>query len=392
MSDLLYLDNNATTALDPETLEAMLPYLRGEYGNPSSLHPLGHRAAEALAAARAQVAQLFGGRSDEIVFTSGGTEGLNAAVAAALEAAEPDADRREIWVTGGEHSAQLRAVERAAARGFRVRTLGLRRDGSLDAERLIAGLSGATACVALLWANNETGVVIEDAALQSIGEAARAAGATFVLDAVQAAGKLPLRLAERPVDMAVVSAHKFHGPKGVGALWIRRGTAFPAFVVGGPQERERRGGTENVPGIAGLGHAAEVSARAAADAELQGRIAARRDRLESALLAGVPGTWINGAGAPRVANTTNIGFEGLSGDSLLMLLGSQGLCASTGSACDAETSAPSHVLLAMGLAPAEASATLRLSLARETTDADVERAVAQVAEAASQLRMLAGIG
>jgi cysteine desulfurase len=379
----VYLDNNATTRLAPEALEAMLPFLGELFANPSSPYPGAQSIANAVRAARGEVARLVGARSArEVVFTSGGTESINAAFYAALRA-QPT--RPRVVVSTVEHSAARACADRVEATGREVVRVPVDAQGQLDRERLFATVDADTALVSLLWANNETGVLTD---LSGIGAACRAAGAHFHLDAVQAPGKVPLDVEAVEVDLLSLSAHKFHGPKGIGALYVRSGLPFAPLVAGGPQEDERRAGTENVPGIVGMGVAARLAGAHARDVAGLARLAAQRDSLEAALVAASPGARANGAGAARVASTTNITFPGRDAQALLALLGEAGVEASAGSACNARKVAPSPVLLAMGQSPEDASAALRFSLSRNTTAAEVARAVAAVQEALALLGAL----
>ena len=380
---VIYLDNNATTRVAPEVLEAMLPWLQDDYGNPSSLHVLGQRAADSVAAARASVARLIGASASEVVFTSGGTEANQTALHAALAHAQ---GRQRILTTAVEHPAVLEPLEVAEARGFAVERIAVAPSGRLDIEALSERIDSDCALVSVMWANNETGVVNDVA---SIGAVCRERGVPFHVDAVQAAGKFALELGRTPIDLCTFSAHKLHGPKGVGALYVRRGSSFDAWQRGGGQEDERRAGTENVPGIVGFGRAAEL-ARAFISAGSSAQLARLRDRLEAELLERLPDCRVNGGGEERTPNTTNLRFAGVSGEALVMLLSEEGICTSTGSACSSARHAPSHVLEAMGLAPAEVSESLRFSLSRETTDEQLERCLEVVPRVVGQLRSLAG--
>ncbi|HET7292202.1 MAG TPA: cysteine desulfurase family protein [Vicinamibacteria bacterium] len=373
----IYLDHNATTPLDPRVLEAMLVALRDDFGNPSSLHLYGQRARAALEDARAEVAALLGAGADEIVFTGSGTEADNLALRGlALASHEP---RRKIVHTGIEHHAVLNTAKALAAEGLPVEAARAREDGVVDLDDLAARVDARTAVVAVMLANNETGVV------QPIAEAVRIArdqGACVHCDAVQAAGKLPLDVRALGVDTLALSAHKLYGPKGIGALWVRRGLKLKALVHGGSQERNRRAGTENVAGIVGFGCAASI-ARSELGAT-GARLAALRDELEARLLA-IPGARVNGTG-PRVPNTTNVSFDGCEAESLLLALDLSGVAVSTGAACAAGAIEPSHVLRAMGLPLSRVQASLRFSLGRGTTADEVERAAALVAEAVTRQR------
>ena len=381
---VIYLDNNATTRVAPEVLEAMLPWLRDEYGNPSSLHVLGQRAADAVAAARSSVARLIGAGPSEIVFTSGGTEANQTALHATLARARAG---QRIVTSAVEHPAVLEPLEVAEARGFTVERVAVAPSGRVDPGAVCERIDSDCALVSVMWANNETGVVNDVA---SIGAVCRERGVPFHVDAVQAAGKLALDLGRTPIDLCTLSAHKLHGPKGVGALYVRRGYELDAWQRGGGQENERRAGTENVPGIVGFGRAAEL-ARAFIEGGGDAELARLRDRLEAGLLERVPDSHVNGGAEARTPNTTNLRCAGVSGEALVMLLSEQGICASTGSACSSARHAPSHVLEAMGLAPEEVSGSVRLSLSRETTEEQVERCLQIVPEVVGQLRTLAGL-
>jgi len=394
----LYLDNNATTAVDARVVEAMLVPLRESYGNPSSAHGFGEEAARLLESARASVARLVGARSPaEIVFTSGGTESINTAFQAALGSVAGKASRRVALTGATEHSAVLRALEGWQERGIELLLLPVEPDGTIRVEHVLERLTQLGDDLALLslhWANNETGVLWPRAALAEIAAACRARGVRFHVDAVQVPGKEELRLDELGVDLASLSAHKFHGPKGVGALYVRAAGApepFPRLIAGGPQERERRGGTQNVPGIVGMGRAAELAAQHVADDEARGRVRGLRDRLEEGLLDAIPRARVNGGGAPRVDNTSNLVLPDVDGELLLMTLAAEGVAVSTGSACNAETRAPSHVLRAMGLADEEAASSIRLSLSRMTTAAEVEGALEVIPRVVAELRALAAV-
>lgn len=381
MTGLLYLDHNATTPVLPEVLEAMLPWLGPRAGNPSSAHPAGEEARDLVEAARAEVARLAGARAGEITFTSGGTESTNTAIRAALAAR---ADRRAIVTSAVEHSATLEPLAELERSGCTVVRVGVDREGRLDRAALFAAIDASVALVTLQTANNETGAIFD---LAGVGEACRAAGALLHLDAVQSLGKVPLDLRAAGADFASLSAHKLHGPKGVGALFARDGREFEPLLRGGPQEGRRRAGTENVPGIAGFARAASSARAALAGGEIE-RVRALRDRFESALAAAIPGTVVHARGATRLPNTANVAIPGVDAESLLAALGAEGLCASAGSACHAAARRPSHVLVAMGLPEAQVQGALRFSLGRTTTAAEIERAALIVAESAAALRAL----
>ena len=385
---LLYLDNNATTPLAPQALEAMLPYFSTTFGNASSPHPAGRPAAKAVAHARAQLARLFGAASaEEVLMTAGGTESLHTAVRAA---APRMTQRPRLITTAVEHPAVLSPMERLAERaGGELVVLPVDRDGQLDADAAVEAIDERTALVSLLWANNETGILCRPEILERIGERARATGAWLHLDAVQTAGKQPLRLSESLVDMASVSGHKFHGPKGSGALWIRSGLELDPLFVGGSQQEGRRAGTLDVPSIVGLGCAAELAADFAEDAAGVAALTARRDKFEAELQRRQPEAVIHGQNTLRTANTCSVALPGHSADALMMLLGEFGVCVSTGAACSTGKRKASHVLLGMGIELELARSTLRLSLSRETPEEDLAAALDAIVQASEQLQALA---
>ena len=373
----VYLDHNATTPLDPRVLDAMLPFLRDDYGNPSSLHWFGQRARGAVEEARARVAELVGADPAEIVFTSGGSESDNAALRGATAKAKPP--RSGIVCTAIEHHAVLNTAKALRDEGRPVAIVRVGEGGAVDLEELAASVGETTALVSVMLANNETGV------LQPVAEAARLAharGALVHCDAVQGAGKVVVDVRALGVDLLTLSAHKIYGPKGVGCLYVRRGTPLAALVRGGGQERNRRAGTENVAGVVGFGAAAAL-ARESLPADAV-RVAALRDRLEARLLA-IPGARRNGEG-PRVPNTTNVSFEGVEAEGLLIALDLEGIAVSTGAACAAGGVEPSHVLRAMGLPPERVESSLRLSLGRATTEPDVDHAADVVAAVVARQR------
>jgi cysteine desulfurase len=381
--DRIYLDFNATTPLDARVYEAMAPVLRATFGNPSSAHWFGQEARTALDLARDQVAALLGAAPAEIVFTASGTEADNMALRGATMAAPKN--RRKLVVTAVEHHAVLHVAEALAREGWRVETVRALPNGVIDMHDLRAKVDGETALVSVMLANNETGVV------QPVAETAAWAherGALVHCDAVQAVGKVPVDVGALGVDLLTLSAHKLYGPKGAGALFVKRGTKLEALVRGGSQERNRRAGTENVAGIVGLGAAAALCRdELAVDGS---RLAALRDRLESLLLA-IPGARRNGDG-PRVPNTSNLAFEGVDAPSLLLALDLAGVAVSTGAACSAGGLELSHVLLAMGLSVDAVQASLRFSLGRPTTEAEVERVAAVVAECVKRQKEAFGTG
>jgi len=379
----IYLDNNATTRLAPEALEAMLPYLGEQYGNAGSGHLLGRLAEGAVAHARSQLAQLLGCQEAELVFNSGGTEGLNHAIRGVFEAFP---GRRHFVTTAVEHSAVLAIADWLQRQGVEVTVLGVDRDGGLDLDALKAALRPDTALVSVMAANNESGVRFP---LAEAGALARAGGALFHVDGTQAVGKVPLDLAGLPVDLFNLSSHKLHGPKGVGALFVRRGLRLRPYMLGGGQERGRRGGTENVPGIVGLGKAAELAGQGLAAMD---RVAGLRDRLEAGLLERVPGLQVHGAAGPRLPNTAFLSFQGIEGEDLFLKLSDRGVCVSTGSACSTGQREPSHVLRAMGVEPRAALGTVRFSLSRDTTGAEIDRVLELVPGLVADLRSSGAMG
>ncbi len=373
----VYLDHNATTPLDERVLDAMLPYLRDEYGNPSSLHWFGQRTRAAVEEARERVARLVGARPAEIVFTASGSEADNTALFGV--AAKARAPRRRLIVGASEHHAVLHSAKALREEGWPLTVVGVTPEGHVDLPALERALGEDVALVSLMLANNETGVV------QPLAEGvrlARAQGALVHCDAVQAAGKLAIDVAALGVDLLALSAHKLYGPKGVGCLYVRRGTPMAPLVRGGGQERNRRAGTENVAGIVGFGAAAAL-ALDGLEAERR-QLAALRDRLETRLLA-LPDVARNGDG-PRLPNTANLSFAGCEAESLMMALDLEGVAVSTGAACSAGSIEPSHVLRAMGLPPERVQSSLRLSLGRTTTEAEVDHATAVITAVVTRLR------
>lgn len=385
-----YLDCNATTPPLPEVVSAVTAALVDGWGNPSSVHRAGIDARHAVELARESVARLLGARPGEVVFTGGGTESASLAIAGTLDAL---GGPRTIVSMRTEHSAVREACEALEARGrARVAWVPPAEGGVIDLAALEAALDahgGDVALVSVMGANNETGVLQP---LQAIGERCRARGVRFHCDATQSVGRMPTALAGMPVDLVTASAHKFHGPKGVGALWVRSGVRVAPQVVGGPQERDRRGGTENVPGIVGMGAAAEAALAWLSDPAHREAGAARRDRLERAILAAVPDAVVNGAGAARLWNTTNIGFPGLEAEAILLLLSERGVMASAGAACSSGSLDPSPVLLAMGVPPRVAHGSIRLSISRLTTDAEVAHAAEAIPACIARLRRSGGAG
>jgi cysteine desulfurase len=385
MTGEVYFDNNATTRVLPEVAEAMLPYLTEFYGNPSSIHRFGSQVGDKISEARAQVAALIGAADPvELIFTSSGTEGDNAAIRGMLEARR---DKRHIVTTQVEHSAVLGLCRHLEKKGYRVTWLGVNENGALDLEELRAALTEDTALVSIMWANNETGVIFP---IEQIGAVVRSKGIPFHVDAVQAAGKIPIHVKDLPVDLLTISAHKFYAPKGIGALYVRRGLTFPPFMIGGHQERNRRAGTENVASIVGMGKAAEIALDRLA--EDPARIGKLRDLLEDLLLDSCPGSRVNGRGEARLTNTSNISFRYLEGESILVLLDQQGICASTGSACTAGSSEPSHVLRAMKVPNDWLQGAVRFSLGRFNTEEEVRFVNQTVPSIVQRLEGLSALG
>ncbi|BCS33709.1 cysteine desulfurase [Luteitalea sp. TBR-22] len=378
----IYLDHNATTPVDPLVIEAVTRALRDDYGNASSVHHFGQMAKSRLDDARQEIAALIGGSPTEVVFTSGGTEADNFALRGAAEALEP-LGKRHLVVSAIEHEAVLTTARALERRGWRVSRVAAGRDGVVDPDAVASALTDDTALLSLMHANNEVGTLQPVAACAAL---AHARGILVHTDAVQSAGKAPIDVTELDVDLLSLSAHKLYGPKGVGALWIRRGTRLVSPMTGGKQERSRRAGTENVPGIVGFGVAARLAReRLASDAATQ---AALRNRLETEILARVPGTHVNGGTVPRVPNTSSIGFEGVEAESLLIALDLEGIAVSTGSACSSGTLEPSHVLKAMGLSLHDTQNALRFSLGRHTTDDEIGRVLDVVPGLVERLRSL----
>jgi cysteine desulfurase len=377
-----YFDHNATTPPDPAVIEAVHRALTDDFGNPSSVHHFGQRAKALLDEARSAIADLIGAEPAEIVLTSGGTEADNLALRGAAEALEAGG-RRRLITTSIEHEAVLNTVKALSRRGWTVTLLPVPASGIVSPAALEELIDDQTAVVSVMHANNEIGTIQPIEALASL---AHAHGALFHTDAVQTAGKIPVNVRALGTDLLSLSAHKFNGPKGAGALWIKRGTRLVATMTGGKHERNRRGGTENVPGHAGLGVAARLAQLK--QATEGARLAALRDRLERGILARVPGTMLNGAPAPRVPNTTNISFDGVEAESLLIALDLEGFAVSTGSACSSGTLEPSHVLRAMGLPSHRTQNSIRFSLGAGNTEEQVDALVAKLPAVVEKLRTL----
>jgi cysteine desulfurase len=374
---LIYLDNNATTKPAPEAVAAMLPYLTEWYGNASSVHRFGQRSRQAIDEARSQVAALVGCDDAELIFTGGGTESINTALRGLLLSRSPC---KQILTSTVEHSAVRELCKNLGQLGAEVLEIPVDEKGSPDLERLESVLSEDTALVTMMWANNETGVIMPVA---EVAEMCRRRRVPFHCDATQAVGKLPVDVHSMPIDVMSFASHKFHGPKGVGGLYVRKGVRVRPLMIGGPQERNRRGGTENVPGIIGMGKAGELAQ--ASMAKMPG-IAKMRDRFEQAVLADIDDTHVIGRTDMRLPNTSNIGFARLEAEAILLLLSEKGICASAGSACSSGSLEPSHVLAAMGIDAKIGHGAIRFSLSRYTTDEELDRTLAVLPGVIGRLR------
>ena len=375
---MIYLDHNATTSILPEVLEAMMPYLTNDWGNPSSTYKFGSKIKLVIETARDQVAELIGAHSTEVVFTSCATESNNTAIAAALKS-QPD--RRHIVTSGVEHSSVLNYCMSLEKEGYCVTYLPVDRDGLLKLCDLESAITAQTAVVSLMWANNETGVVFP---VERIAEICRSRGVLYHCDAVQAAGKVEIDVRTVPADYLSLTGHKFHAPKGIGALYIRRKAPFSPYVHGGHQERNRRGGTESVPLMVGMGKAAELARKHLPDYEK--RIGPLRNELEDGILNSISDTELNGHKEQRLANTTNITFRGIESEALLILLDKEGICASSGSACLADSDEPSHVIKAMKPDSSASRQMIRFSLGNDMASSDIDKVTAGVQGAAETLR------
>lgn len=381
--DIIYLDNNATTRPADEVIEAMEPYLRQWWGNPSSMHRFGQRARQAVDEARYRLAGLIGCADSEIVFTGGGTEAINAAIRSLVATRAP---RKKIVTSAVEHSATRELCRQLEREGMEVVELGVDSGGMLDLERLASALDEQTALVSLMWANNETGALFP---VEPIARICREKRVPFHCDGTQAVGKIPVDVKAVGMDLMSLAAHKFHGPKGVGALYVRKGQRFRPLVIGGPQEQQRRGGTENVPGIVGMGKAAEL---AGAKLGAMARVAALRDRLERGILTGITETRVNGTIDARLPNTSNIGFARLEAEAILLLLSERGVCASAGAACASGSLEPSHVLRAMRIEEPYAHGAVRFSLSGETTQQEIDRTLEILPPIIARLRAVLPVG
>ena len=380
-SDFLYLDNNATTRVDPAVVEEMLPFLTVSYGNPSSGYRFGQEVGKALETARERVAALIGCEPGEVLFTSCGTESSVAAIRSALEM---DRDRKHIVTTRVEHSATLKTCELLAKRGHPVTWLGVDGDGQIDLGELEQAITDETAVVSIMWANNETGVIFPT---ERIAEIVREKGAAFHTDAVQAVGRVPFRLNEMRVNFLSLSGHKLHAPKGVGVLYVNRRTKFTPLLTGGGQEGGRRAGTQNTASVVALGKACELAAQQIGHEAMA--VKKMRDAFEAGILARVEGVRVNGDRVNRLPNTTSLAFSGVESEAMLMLLDQRGICCSAGSACTTGQHEPSHVLRAMGYDDTRARGSLRFSFGRFNTAAEVARALEIVPEVAAKVRRVA---
>jgi cysteine desulfurase len=379
--DVIYLDNNATTKVAPEVVEVMMPYLSEFYGNPSSMHSFGGDVAAKIKGARQHVANLIGASPQEIIFTSCGTESDGTAIRAAVES---NPDRKQIVTSRVEHPAIKNLYETLSKQGYHVTFVPVDNDGRLDLDYLYKSLNDDTAIVSLMWANNETGVIFP---VEEISREVKDRGIIFHTDAVQAAGKLPIDVNTTGVDMLSLSGHKFHAPKGIGVLYVRKGTKFSPYMIGGHQEEGRRGGTENVASIVALGKAAEL-AKQNLDQNSYASVGVLRDKLEAALLESVTNSMVNGDTENRLPNTTSIAFEYVEGEAILLLMNEHGICASSGSACTSGSLEPSHVLRAMGVPFTAAHGSIRFSLSRYTTAEEIDFVIEKMPPIIARLREL----
>ncbi|MGO9572105.1 MAG: cysteine desulfurase NifS [Desulfomonilaceae bacterium] len=381
----VYLDNNATTMVAPEVFEAIRPFLTERYGNPSSMHSFGGSVARDVSKGRESLAALLDASPQEVIFTSGGTESDSTAILSAL-ATMPE--RKEVVTTRVEHPAVLNLCKHLGRfKGYNVRWLSVDKDGMLDMDEVRAKISDQTAMVSVMWANNETGVIFP---VREIAEIAHERGALMHTDAVQAVGKVPMRLGSSSIDFLSLSGHKLHAPKGIGALYIKKGTRFSPFIIGGHQESDRRGGTENVPGIVGLGEAARLAMKNFN--EENSRVRKLRDRLQAGLLATIAAARVNGHLESRLPNTLNIGFEFVEGEAILMRMDEKGICASSGSACTSGSLEPSHVLRAMGVPFTAVHGSIRFSLSRYNTEDQMEYVIQELPGIIEFLRSMSPFG
>jgi cysteine desulfurase len=376
----IYFDNNATTKVAEQVAEEIKPFFCELYGNPSSMHTFGGQIAAKIRKSRKQVANLLGCDPAEIIFTSGGTESDNAAINGTLAAAP---DKRKIITSRVEHPAVLSVCRELESHGYTVIELGVDKQGRLVRDKLEEQIDDDTALVTIMYANNETGVIFP---IEQIAELVESKGSVFHTDAVQAVGKIPLNLAKSNIDLLSLSGHKLHAPKGVGVLYVRKGTRLSPFMLGGHQEAGRRAGTENVPGIVGLGKACELAAKNIK--EENERVKKLRDKLENAILKNCPDSMLNGDKKNRLPNTSNISFEYIEGESILLMLDKFGICASSGSACTSGSLEPSHVLRAMGVPFTAAHGSIRFSLSRYNTEKEVDYTIEKIPPIINKLREL----
>jgi cysteine desulfurase len=374
----VYVDNNATTKVAPEVLEAMLPYFSEFYGNPSSMHFFGGQVQKKVDEAREKVADFLGAEASEVVFTSCGTESDNAAILGTLDSYP---EKRHLITTRVEHPAVGNLSTYLGRKGYRVTELSVDREGRLDLDELRESITEETTIVTIMYANNETGVIFP---VEEVGEIVKAKGIPFHTDAVQAAGKISLNLKKSTIDMLSISGHKLHAPKGIGVLFIRKGTKFSPFLIGGHQEKGRRGGTENVPYIIGLGKACELAKKSLNEENT--RVKALRDYLEAKLLEKIPNTLVNGDRKNRLPNTVSVSFEYVEGESILLLLSDLGICASSGSACTSGSLEPSHVLRAMGVPFTAAHGSIRFSLSVYNTKEEMDYIIEHLPPIIQRLR------
>jgi len=374
----IYLDHNATTPVAPEVLNAMLPFLRDHWGNPSSVYGFGRQLSKSLELAREKVAALINAEPREIIFTSGGTESINSALQSALETRP---QKRHLVTTAVEHPATIKFCAHLKNRGIDVTILPVDADGQLDLQLVEQSLRPETALVSVMTANNETGVLFP---IREVAAICRDKNVLFHTDAVQAPGKMKMDVKESGIDFLSLSAHKLYAPKGVGALYVKHGVKYHPYILGGGQEQSRRGGTENVAGIVGFGRAAELAM--SQPKETNDRIRALRDKLESGILNNIPGVTRNGSVKNRLPNTSNLSFDGVEAEGILLLLDEQNICASSGSACTSGSLDPSHVLLAMGRDVARARASIRFSLGIYNTEAEVDSVLKQLPPILAKLR------
>ena len=379
--NVIYVDNNATTMVAPEVLDVMLPYFSTYYGNPSSMHSFGGEVAAKLSAARENVARLIGAAPEEIIFTSCGTESDSTAIRAAIES-QPD--KKHIVTSRVEHPAVKNLYESLSKKGYRTTFVPVDNHGNLDIDYLYDSLGDDTAIVSIMWGNNETGVIFP---IDEISQQVKSRGIVFHTDAVQVVGKIPIDVSKTLVDMLSLSGHKFHSPKGIGSLYIRKGTRFSPFLIGGHQEKGRRGGTENTASIIGMGKAAELAAQHL-NADGYKPISRLRDKLERNLLETIPHAMVNGDPKNRLPNTSSIAFEYVEGEAILLMMNEYGICASSGSACTSGSLEPSHVLRAMGVPFTAAHGSIRFSLSRYNTEDEIDKILEVLPPIIGRLREL----